>query len=241
MIYFTGDTHGDMIDLYDRLSNISLTDDDILIILGDAGFNYHCNDKDKIIKEDAKRNIPARIFCIHGNHEARPQTISTYMQTEFYGGKVYFEPDYPNLLFAVDGERYYFPMGQKTISVLTIGGAYSIDKYYRIQHGWKWFADEQPDQAKKDEIIASIVENNEVNLVLTHTCPLEWQPTHLFLPQIDQSKVDKSTETFLSEVKSKLKYDYWLFGHFHGSEKITDKAKMLFRGVLSLEQIFCGK
>lgn len=241
MIYFTGDIHGDLIDLQDRLSNLKLTPDDMVVILGDAGFNYYCNEKDNNLKEKAKSIISAKIFCIHGNHEARPQTISTYIQTEFCGGKVYFEPDYPNLLFAVDGERYYFPIEQKIISVLTIGGAYSVDKYYRLKNGWKWFADEQLNKTKKDEIMTSIIENNEVNLVLTHTCPLEWQPTHLFLPQIDQSKVDNSMETFLSQVKSKLKYDHWLFGHFHSSESINDKSKMLFRKVLSLEEILYGK
>lgn len=241
MIYFTGDIHGDLINLQDRLSNLKLTQDDIVVILGDAGFNYYCNEKDNSLKEKVKSIIPAKIFCIHGNHEARPQTISTYIQTEFCGGKVYFEPDHPNLLFAIDGERYYFSIEQKIISVLTIGGAYSVDKYYRLKNGWKWFADEQLDKTKKDEIMTSIVENNEVNLVLTHTCPLEWQPTYLFVPQVDQSKVDKDMETFLSEVEPKLKYDYWLFGHFHGDARINDKAIMLFMGVKSLEEILYGK
>lgn len=241
MIYFTGDMHGDIINLQSRFSNIPITSDDIIVILGDAGFNYYCNKKDNIIKEEAKLNIPAKIFCIHGNHEVRPQTISTYIQTDFCGGKAYFEPNYPNILFAIDGERYYFSINQKIISVLVIGGAYSVDKYYRIQNGYKWFVDEQLNKEQKDKIMTRIVENNEVNLVLTHTCPVEWQPTHLFLPTINQSMVDNSMEIFLSEVESKLNYDYWLFGHFHDDENINDKAIMLFMGVRSLEEILYRK
>lgn len=44
-------------------------------------------------------------------------------------GIVYVEEQYPNILFAKDGEIYNFN-GKK---VMPIGGAYSIDKYYRIR------------------------------------------------------------------------------------------------------------
>ncbi len=45
--------------------------------------------------------------------------------------------------------------------------------------------------------VESVLEkrNWQVDIVLSHTCPLRYEPTEVFLPFIDQSKVDKSTES----------------------------------------------
>lgn len=56
-----------------------------------------------------------------------------------FGGQVYIEDEYPNLIFAKNGELYNF----NGKSVLVIGGAYSIDKNYRIGKGYPWFENEQ--------------------------------------------------------------------------------------------------
>lgn len=51
-----------------------------------------------------------------------------YKLQEWNGGKVWVEEAYPNILFAKDGEIYDIA-GMKTI---VIGGAYSVDKFYRL-------------------------------------------------------------------------------------------------------------
>jgi hypothetical protein len=45
------------------------------------------------------------------------------------------EPEYPNLLFAQDGE--IFDLGGKQCAV--IGGAYSVDKFIRMENGLGWW------------------------------------------------------------------------------------------------------
>ena len=62
-----------------------------------------------------------------------------YKLQEWNGGKVWVEEAYPNILFAKDGEIYDIA-GMKTI---VIGGAYSVDKFYRLSKGYNWFEDEQ--------------------------------------------------------------------------------------------------
>lgn len=57
-----------------------------------------------------------------------------------------------NLLFAKDGEIYNFN-GKK---VMPVGGAYSIDKYYRIRNGLSWFETEQPDEAIKEYVESGV-------------------------------------------------------------------------------------
>ena len=46
MIYYTGDTHGDVEKLYIFIERFGLTSDDTIVILGDAGWNYDRNHHD---------------------------------------------------------------------------------------------------------------------------------------------------------------------------------------------------
>lgn len=93
-------------------------------------------------------DFPNYFLCIHGNHEERPYHIQTYRTQIRRGGEVYYEPEYPNILFAKDGEIYDFD-GKKAIA---IGGAYSQDKEYRLITGLPWFPDEQLDDKVKSQV-----------------------------------------------------------------------------------------
>lgn len=54
---------------------------------------------------------------MHGNHEERPYHIQTYRMKIWHGGEVYYEPEYPNILFAKDGEIYDFDGKRRLQSV----------------------------------------------------------------------------------------------------------------------------
>ena len=107
MFFITGDTHGDFTRLNDFNKKAAPTSDDVLIILGDAGFNYFGDDRDKQKKEFVS-GVPFVTFCIHGNHEMRPEDVAGYITKEFCGGIVLYEEAFPNILFAKDGEVYDF-------------------------------------------------------------------------------------------------------------------------------------
>jgi len=220
MIYITGDTHRD----FSRLDNMKFNKDDLLIVLGDAGINYCLTEEDNKFKEYLKK-YNVKMFCIRGNHEERPENISTYKEINMFGGKVYIEKDYPNLIFAKDGEEYNI----NGKSVLVIGGAYSVDKEYRLMYGYKWFRDEQLTKEEMD-IIYNKVKGKHYDLVLTHTCPLKYEPVEVFLSGINQSKVDKSMEHFLDKIEESIKYDKWYCGHYH-TEKIIDKIEFMFKTI----------
>ncbi|MDO4809902.1 MAG: metallophosphoesterase [Eubacteriales bacterium] len=119
MIYITGDTHGDFSRIETFCRKMKTTTEDVLIILGDAGINYYGRDRDRLQKEEISR-LPVTLFCIHGNHEQRPENIKGYHESGWHGGTVYKEDDFPTLLFAKDGEIYDIA-GRKTV---VIGGAY---------------------------------------------------------------------------------------------------------------------
>lgn len=150
-----------------------------------------------------------------------------YKLQEWNGGKVWVEEAYPNILFAKDGEIYDIA-GMKTI---VIGGAYSVDKFYRLSKGYNWFEDEQP----SDEIKAYVekqLSNNDwnVDVVLSHTVPYDYRPVDLFLSMIDQSTVDESTELWLGEIEKKLDYKWWYAGHYHTS-RVRDKVQIMFEDI----------
>lgn len=226
MIYITGDIHGDLRRISDFAYKYETSKEDTMIILGDVGFNYFRNYLDVQHKTCAE-SIPLTFFCIHGNHEMRPQTIGAYLEKEFGGGKVLYEEAYPSLLFAVDGEIYN--IGGKR--ALVIGGAYSVDKEYRLQRGFHWFSDEQPSHRTKVITEANLgLSDWSVDVVLSHTCPLKYEPVEVFLPFIDQSKVDKSTEKWLDSIEQRLTYDKWYCGHYH-TEKIIDKLEFMYESI----------
>lgn len=108
MIYYTGDIHGQKFEIVRLAKRYNLTKEDIIVILGDAGLNYCGDERDNELKEIFARLKPT-IFCIHGNHEMRPHTISSYKTKEWNGGTVWYEEAYPNILFAKDGEIFDIP------------------------------------------------------------------------------------------------------------------------------------
>ncbi len=222
-IYLTGDTHGDVKRIVEFCSEREMEPENTFIILGDVGANYYGTKRDwKVKKKLAK--LPVTFFCIHGNHEMRPSPELGYELSEYHGGKVWVEPAFPNILFAIDGEVYDF-FGH---SCIVIGGAYSVDKYYRLMRGFSWFADEQPSQEIKDKVERVLAERDwKIDVVLSHTVPLKYEPTEVFLPMIDQSTVDKSTEIWLGEIEEKLSYERWYCGHYH-TEKEIDKVRIMF-------------
>lgn len=225
MIYITGDTHR----RFTRLLTTSFKEEDILIILGDAGINYYLDNTDNLVK-DLLSNYNNNFFIIQGNHEERPENIKTYKEKEMYGGKVYIEDEYPNLIFAKNGEIYNIENNR----FLVIGGAYSVDKYYRLKNKLNWFKDEQLTNKEKKDIINKCT-GEKVDYILSHTCPYKYIPREAFLPGIDERLVDNSMEYFLDKIEEIVSYDKWYCGHYHISKEI-DKLEFLYYDIKELSK-----
>lgn len=226
MIYITGDKHADFKDVFYFCYANKTTIKDTLIVLGDAGINYYTNEKDYMLKNSLLQ-YPITFFCIHGNHEERPENIKSYKTKEFHNGIVYYEEDYPNILFAKDGEVYDF----NNHKVLVIGGAYSVDKHFRLAMGYNWYESEQPNEKIKIKVKNTLKKlNNKVDIILSHTCPYKYLPREMFLAGIDQSTVDYSTEYFLDEIEESTNYNLWYCGHYH-TDKRVDRIIFMFHKI----------
>ena len=230
MIFITGDTHGDFERVDDLVFSVESAIDDVLIILGDAGINYFGEPDDRELKEHLM-SLPITFLCIHGNHEIRPENISTYNEKGWRGGVVYSEADFPNLLFAKDGEIYSL----EGRSCIAIGGAYSVDKDYRLLSGDDfWWPDEQPSEEIMQNVESRLeAEEWKIDIVLSHTCPYRYIPRHTFPPYIAQSTVDNSTEKWLDYIESRLTYDRWFCGHYHINENV-DNIRFMYEEIIEL-------
>lgn len=211
MIILTGDTHREFGRIFDFCEEYDLTRDDVLVILGDAGINYYLDESDEALKRELSK-LEVTLLCVHGNHEERPSELPSYEEVEWHGGLVYAEPEFPNLLFAKDGEIYNL----EGRTAMAIGGAYSIDKYDRLANRLPWFESEQPDNAIKSFVETQLGRAGwRVDYIFSHTAPLQFEPRYAFIPGVKQSLVDKSTERWLDEILDRVRCDGWFCGHYH--------------------------
>lgn len=179
------------------------------MILGDAGINYCLDESDEALKRELSE-LEVTLLCVHGNHEERPSEIPSYQEVEWRGGLVYAEPEF--LLFAKDGEIYDL----EGRTAMAIGGAYSIDKYYRMANQLPWFESEQPSGAIKSFVEAQMDKAGwQVDYIFSHTAPLGFEPWYAFLPDHNQSLVDKTTEKWLDGILRRVDCDGWFCGHYH--------------------------
>ena len=89
-------------------------------------------------------------------------------------------------------------------------------------------------------------ENNKIYGIMTHTCPIAYLPTEMFMstrqnaaikrkPRKANSKklfkpdIDRSTEIWLGELEKKLEYKIWFCGHYHCDKKIDKIAFLIYR------------
>ena len=223
VFYVTGDIHGDVYRARNLISEYGMGPEDTLILLGDVGLNYFGDGNEDYSRKQILNAAGVEVLCIHGNHERRPASLQQYHCTKWRGGEVFVEEEFPNLLFAQDGEIYNLD----GVSALVCGGAYSVDKFFRLDCGYLWFSDEQPSDEIKRQVEKRLDSVEwKVDVVLTHTCPAKYTPVEAFLPGLDQRTVDRSTEEWLDAIEEFTEYKKWYCGHWH-IDKVIDKIHFL--------------
>lgn len=246
--FITGDKHGIF---YTILQNeLIKSSDNAIIILGDDGLNFRLNKYDDKLKKEISQNSSCIWYCVRGNHSARPQDIDGYklIYDDDVNGEVYVQDEYPNLRFFKDWGEYKIG----SYSVCIIGGAYSVDKWWRLARAGVqdktdldynnpkktgWFPNEQLSEKEMIQATADLA-NKSFDFVFTHTCPKDWQPTDLFLDSVEQSSVDNSMELWMNELKDKFKWNIWLFGHYHRDRLERPHVEQFFNDIEPLDAIY---
>ena len=247
--YITGDKHGQFQSILE--SEVTKDPNNAIIILGDAGINYYLNKRDDKLKDEITSNSSCQWYIVRGNHEARPQDTGAPYEKKWgvdVGGYVYVEEAYPTIKFFLDFGEYTIN-GHKTA---VIGGAYSVDKWWRLQRAgvftendWGynnpkktgWFPNEQLSTEEMKEAEDLFI-NKCYDFVFSHTCPLEWQPTDLFLSAINQKDVDSTMEKWMQMLKDNIFWGIWLFGHYHQDRLERPYVEMYYHDIEKLDDIF---
>ncbi|MBR4983996.1 MAG: metallophosphatase family protein [Lachnospiraceae bacterium] len=224
-VYFLGDIHGRVPQSIKNLQKTAEVNNEhyAVVLLGDVGANYYLDERDNILKNDLAKRKNLTFYCLRGNHERRPENCGCELAADGPTEQmIYLDSEFSNIKYLIDGKDYNF----NGYVVLAIGGAYSADKFYRLSKGWHWFKDEQL-TTKEMEAIYEKWHDDYVDVIISHTCPFEWQPTDLFLPEVDQNTVDNTMERWLSNLEKEVGYQSWLFGHFHDNRRIMPGVYML--------------
>ena len=204
MIYLAGDTHIPIdigkLDAFDFPQQNHMTRDDYVIILGDFGLYWKDNDVFyKWYEWLNQRNFT--VLWVDGNHE-NFDWIATLPKSEWNGGIVQRDG---NIIHLMRGNIY--TIEEQTFFIF--GGAYSIDKAYRTP-GLSWWKAEEYNDKEKDLALSNLAKYDyKVDYVLTHACP--YSIKQIMFDFHD----DTRTELFLEEIKSKISYKDWYFGHYH--------------------------
>lgn len=245
MFFATGDTHGE----WNRFSSRNffegkeLSREDIIFVTGDFGIWE--DSKSERHELDWLAEKPFTVCFVSGNHENYDRLDAMPVEV-WNGGKI--NRIRPNVLhlrrgqvFVIDGKRFF-----------TFGGARShdisagilnrddvdfskkkkkLDKerlFYRVNHE-SWWSQELPSEEEMEEGRRNLNHYDwKVDYVLTHCA------SNTVQTMIGKDYGTDCLTDYLEEIRTKLTYKYWLFGHYHDNMKVTEKDILLYEQIVRL-------
>lgn len=221
--FLKGDIHGNLFEIIDFINRFNLGKNDNIIILGDCGIAWRKDKKDlaQNIKFWNECGNGVKLYFIDGNHENF--NILNSLPIENNMGKVA-----DNIYHLRRGQVYEF----ENKKILVCGGADSIDKYRRIEN-FTWWKEEAISQETIDDIPAG-----HYDYVLTHCCPRSvFEKNRIYLSTLqflDENKINHSSEDMLEQLKNKITFDHWFFGHYHINRNLDEKFTCLFEDFMEV-------
>lgn len=234
MIRITGDIHGDPVRFIENnMGDNEWTSEDVLIVCGDFGFVFRNNDSEKEILDYLEKEKPYTICFCDGNHENFP-AIYSYPEEEWNGGQIHRIRR--NIVHLMRGQIYEI----ENKSFFVFGGAYSIDKGWRIE-GVSWWPEEQPTEEEYAIGLDNLKKHNfKVDFIITHTAPqaivekmIAKQPWNI-RSSFEMNYRDYKLMGYLGEVLYKTEFKHWYFGHWHFDTLIDEKSTAVYYNVYSL-------
>ena len=239
-IIVTGDIHGNP---FQRLNvenfpeGKTYTKEDYVIILGDFGLVWDDSAMEHSCL-DWLENKPWTTLFIDGNHE-NYDLLNKFPIEEWGGGRV--QKIRSSVIHLLRGEVYDIG-GYK---FLAMGGARSHDiqdgilevgdprikiwkkddfKLFRINH-ISWWEEEIPNEKKKKNALKNLAENDyKVDYILTHEAP----SSDVILMDHLLYHPDEYSKWLEMEIRQKVKYKKWFFGHYHLNLDVNEKETCLF-------------
>jgi len=246
MIFATGDTHGNFqrfaSEHFPEQKNMSRSD--YVIICGDFGGVWDGSSRESYWL-DWLNDKPFTTLFVCGNHENFGM-LGALPEKDWHGGRVHQVRE--NILHLMRGQLYEID----GYTFFTMGGAKSHDikdgildpdapdfhnKYrqyvnqdrqFRIK-GRSWWPEEMPSDAEYCTALSVLEKANwEVDYVITHSAPSG------LLPMMDRHYQSDQITDFLDMVSKKLRFHYWLFGHYHDNRNIGQNYVLLWEQMVQV-------
>lgn len=233
-IFVTGDTHGD----FSRFNSKKFKDgrklekSDFMIIAGDFGGiwstnEYNANEKYWLDWLDEK---PWTTLFIDGNHE-NFERLDRMPEEERFGSPAGVIR--PSVLHLKRG--YVYEIAEQKI--FAFGGGFSIDKMHR-RVNVSWWERELPNHQEYSRGLENLeAVDNEVDYVITHSCP-EFAFKRMSLShKMTHKDVDEESQlrNYLDLVHNTINYKSWFCGHFHVNDFSVDNINFLYHSIIELD------
>ena len=239
-IIVTGDIHGNpfqRLNLENFPEGKTFTKEDYVIILGDFGLVWDDSAMEHSCL-DWLENKPWTTLFIDGNHE-NYDLLNKFPIKEWGGGRV--QKIRSSVIHLLRGEVYDIG-GYK---FLAMGGARSHDiqdgvlevgdprikiwkkdnfKLFRINH-ISWWEEEIPNEEERKNALKNLAENDyKVDYILTHEAP----SSDVVLMDHLLYHPDEYSRWLEMEIRQKVRYKKWFFGHYHLNLDVNEKETCLF-------------
>lgn len=221
--FVTGDCHGQYHRIYNFIQKYGLGEGDTIIVCGDMGLYWNDNKKDaeEKIKTYEAMCHGVNLWWIDGNHE-------NFNVIKTFGNKPYRCS--PHIIYMPRGTVVDTKVG----TMLFIGGADSVDKFWRTENV-SWWAGETITDEDVDKVIPG-----HYDYVFTHCCPYEevqqgkcWLFT---LSNISENNAIHNSEKQLQRIFDKIDFNHHYYGHYHVNKQTSDKHTCLYEDFIELEK-----
>lgn len=194
-----------------------LTKEDVLIIAGDWGGIWYNDYRNKNLLDWWElRNFTTLVVL--GNHE-NYDVINKLCIVDKFGGKVRKVSD--SVFIAERGEIYTIN-GKK---ILTLGGAESTDKQYRVE-GYSWWKDEEITERDISYAFHKLKKYDfSIDYIISHTGGSEICRQLGFTPTRSDYLLDKILTISI--------YKKHYLGHYH-LDKLIDKSRILYDDIIEI-------
>jgi len=227
-ILFSGDFHANAVNelnsitkeaLIEKYGQVKFSDIKYHVILGDGGFMWQNNQRTDQFNYDALACRPFPVLCVIGNHEPI-LGMSGLPETDIgIGETVYQIQDRPFVAYFKRGKIYTIG----GFKMLVLGGALSIDKYFRTPNK-SWWEREYWSMRERQDVFELLETENAFDCVLSHTGPQRINHK-LFKSALGGGSKKFTDEVALlnDEIESRINFSEWWCGHFHENIFFYDK------------------
>lgn len=207
-VLFVGDTHGDLENALGLVEEAVLTECEAIFVMGDFGFWEHTEEGEEFL-DVLNRKLYENgkiLFFVDGNHENHFLLKKDY-HTEGNTTADGFHPIRNCILHSPRGNHFIW----NGISFVTLGGAFSIDKAFRVE-GRSWWYDELITIADMKKIKNLGI---KADILLSHDAPIEVKNGYFRMIHKNTFFESNCNRECISEAATILKVKMIIHGHYH--------------------------